>query len=317
MWLRDFPYRWIAHRHAVHAFVDRSRRFIPLSNSPPRWNAYETALAPAKSSCQRGYRLIRASSSQPLGALASMRNGATGCCNRAQLLSLCPGEKPYYSDFGTIALAKALTQTFVYDGDYSRFRDRIHGRPAGALSQHRFLGYIQNHDQVGNRATGDRIVQISGVNRAKIAAAIVLLSPFIPLIFQGEEWGASTPFQYFADHKDPALARAVTEGRKKEFSAFGWDPASIPDPEIATTFERSKLAWKELAEPKHAEMLAWYRHLIRLRRTANMSQRWNRRKKDKRHIRRAEKVAPDAARRHLRHLQLGGVRCCIPRSAGD
>jgi maltooligosyltrehalose trehalohydrolase len=96
----------------------------------------------------------------------------------------------------------------------------------------------------------------------------VLLAPFVPMLFQGEEWAASTPFQYFADHDDPELARLVSEGRKREFAAFGWDPANIPDPEKRDTFERSKLNWKELSGSDHAEMLAWYRDLIRLRRSA-------------------------------------------------
>jgi maltooligosyltrehalose trehalohydrolase len=105
------------------------------------------------------------------------------------------------------------------------------------------------------------------LDRAKIAAALVLLSPFVPLIFQGEESAASSSFQYFANHQDPELVRAVSEGRKAEFSAFGWDSASIPDPESPATFQSSKLKWNELSAPEHSEMLAWYRDLIRLRRT--------------------------------------------------
>jgi maltooligosyltrehalose trehalohydrolase len=172
----------------------------------------------------------------------------------------------YYSDFGTLGhLAKALEETFIYDGIYSKFRNRVHGRPVRGLSQHRFIGFIQNHDQVGNRAVGDRVNEVFGAGRAKIAAALVLLGPFIPMIFEGEEWAASTPFQYFADH-EPELARLVTEGRKKEFGSFGWDPAKIPDPEKRETFLGSKLKWDELSEPEHEQMLTWYRELIRLRR---------------------------------------------------
>ncbi len=125
----------------------------------------------------------------------------------------------------------------------------MHGRAVKNLSQHRFLGFIQNHDQVGNRAVGDRIAQSTGANRAKIAAALVLLGPFIPMLFQGEEWAASSPFLYFADHSDRNLARQVTEGRKREFSAFGWDPSTIPDPESQQTFEISKMDWNELEQP--------------------------------------------------------------------
>jgi maltooligosyltrehalose trehalohydrolase len=174
----------------------------------------------------------------------------------------------YYADFGALGqLAKALEQNFVYDGIYSKYRIRVHGRPAGHVPQGRFLGYIQNHDQVGNRALGDRLRQIAGFDRARIAAAVVLLGPFVPMLFQGEEWAASSPFLYFADHEDPEMARLVREGRKREFAAFGWAPESIPDPENRETFERSKLNWNETGEGEHAEMLAWYRALIRLRRT--------------------------------------------------
>ncbi len=176
-------------------------------------------------------------------------------------------EMGYYTDFGSLAhLAKSLEQTFVYDGIYSRYRRRIHGRSAATLSHHHFLGFIQNHDQVGNRVAGDRIAQVTGIDRAKIAAAIVFVSPFIPMIFQGEEWAASSPFQYFADHDDPELARAVSEGRRKEFAAFGWKPDMIPDPEKPETFHRSKLNWNESGQREHADMLAWYRDLIHLRR---------------------------------------------------
>jgi maltooligosyltrehalose trehalohydrolase len=177
------------------------------------------------------------------------------------------GEKGYYVDFGSVAkLAKALTKTFVQDGTYSWYRGRNHGRPVADLSPHQFLGYIQNHDQVGNRAIGDRVEQIVGMDRAKVAAGIVLTAPFIPMIFQGEEYAASTPFLYFADHEDPEMARLVKEGRRGEFAAFGWNPADIPDPESVETFKRSKLKWDEVHQGRHEEMFQWYRRLIALRR---------------------------------------------------
>jgi maltooligosyltrehalose trehalohydrolase len=177
------------------------------------------------------------------------------------------GEKGYYVDFGSVAkLAKALTKTFVQDGTYSKYRGRNHGRPVDDLSPHQFLGYIQNHDQVGNRAIGDRVEQIVGMDRAKVAAGIVLTAPFIPMIFQGEEYAASTPFLYFADHEDPEMARLVKEGRRGEFAAFGWNPADIPDPDCVQTFKRSKLKWDEVHQGRHEEMFQWYRRLIALRR---------------------------------------------------
>lgn len=175
--------------------------------------------------------------------------------------------KGYYTDFGSFEkLAKALTSVFVYDGIYSRYRSRVHGRPVNGLSGHHFIGFIQNHDQVGNRAIGDRLEHIVGMNRARVASAIALTAPFVPMIFQGEEFAASSPFQYFADHDDPTMAKAVLEGRKREFAAFGWNSDVIPDPEKTETFERSKLNWDEIHEGGHGEMLEWFRQLIRLRR---------------------------------------------------
>jgi maltooligosyltrehalose trehalohydrolase len=136
------------------------------------------------------------------------------------------------------------------------------------LSAHRFIGFIQNHDQVGNRATGDRLEHIVGMRRTKVALGIVLTAPFVPMLFQGEEFAASTPFLYFADHEDEEMAKAVSEGRKKEFAAFGWDESQIPNPEDLDTFRNSKLKWDEVSEGKHGEMLDWTRRLIRLRRNS-------------------------------------------------
>ena len=175
----------------------------------------------------------------------------------------------YYDDFGCMEdLAKSLQQVFVYDGIYSSYRGRKHGRPVHGLSAHHFIGFIQNHDQVGNRATGDRIEHIVGLDLAKVAAAIVLCAPFTPMLFQGEEYAASTPFQYFAHHEDPEMAKAVSDGRKRDFAAFGWKPEEVPDPEDRDTFERSKLDWNEVHQGKHAEMLDWTKKLILLRRSS-------------------------------------------------
>jgi maltooligosyltrehalose trehalohydrolase len=174
----------------------------------------------------------------------------------------------YYQDFGSLAqLAKALKHVFIYDGEYSPFRNRPHGRAAEGLPGGRFLAYIQNHDQIGNRAAGERIAQLTNLRRAKIAAGLVFVSPYIPMVFQGEEWAASSPFQYFTNHDDEALGRAVSEGRRSEFIAFGWRPDQVPDPQDPQTFERSKLRWEERTQLPHAEMLDWYRSLIQLRRS--------------------------------------------------
>jgi maltooligosyltrehalose trehalohydrolase len=173
----------------------------------------------------------------------------------------------YYADFGSLAdLAKALQRVYVYDGRYSRFRKRRHGKPVAGLSGHRFLGYLQNHDQIGNRAKGERSSHLMSLGRLKVGAALVLTAPFVPLLFQGEDWGASSPFLYFTDHEDPELGRAVTEGRRREFAAFGWRPEDVPDPQVRESFERSKLNWSELDIEPHTGLLVWHSRLIQLRR---------------------------------------------------
>lgn len=174
----------------------------------------------------------------------------------------------YYEDFGRLDdLARALRTPFLYDGRYSGFRRRRHGRTPSTIQPSRYLGYAQNHDQIGNRATGDRLVHLVGMELAEVAMALVLTAPWVPMLFQGEEWGASSPFQYFTDHQDPSLADAVRQGRREEFSAFGWDPAEIPDPQAPETCERSRLNWDERERSPHAELLAWTRDLVALRRS--------------------------------------------------
>jgi maltooligosyltrehalose trehalohydrolase len=267
MWLRDFHIDGLR-IDAVHAFVDRSAiHFL---------EQLAAEIESLQASTARRLTLIAESDLNDPRIVTPREAGGLGIdaqwsddFHHALFTALIPAERQgYYADFGSFRdLAKAIEQIFVYDGIYSCYRKRIHGRPATQLSYHRFLGYIQNHDQVGNRALGDRIGNIAGLERAKIAAALVLTAPFVPMLFQGEEWAASTPFQYFADHQDPELARAVSEGRKREFVAFGWNPSTIPDPESPATFLASKLNWEEAKQLGHAEMLAWYRELIRLRRS--------------------------------------------------
>jgi maltooligosyltrehalose trehalohydrolase len=175
----------------------------------------------------------------------------------------------YYADFGSLAtLAKALTSAFVHDGTWSSFRDRRHGRlvdremvPGAA-----FVASLQTHDQVGNRATGDRLSETVSRSRLAIGAALLLTSPFTPMLFMGEEWAASTPWQYFTSFPDPALSAAVRDGRRGEFGRHGWRARDVPDPSDEATFERSRLDWSELERSPHKEMLDWYRTLLTLRR---------------------------------------------------
>lgn len=176
----------------------------------------------------------------------------------------------YYADFARqplAGLAKTLTQGFFHDGSWSSFRNRSHGRPFPTDFGHRLLGYAQTHDQIGNRATGDRLSATLSPGRLAAGAALVLTSPFTPMLFMGEEWGAGTPWQYFTSHPDPALAEAVRQGRRREFTAHGWSADAIPDPQAPATVLTSTLDWTEPTAAPHAELLAWYRRLIRLRRS--------------------------------------------------
>lgn len=174
----------------------------------------------------------------------------------------------YYEDFGSFdQLATALTRGYVYAGAYSVHRRRRHGRPLPpSITGHRLLGYAQDHDQIGNRAAGERLSALVSPGMVKVAAALVLTSPFTPMLFMGEEWAASTPWQYFTDHEDPGLAEAVRTGRRSEFKAFGWKHEDVPDPQHPTTMQRSVLQWDELGARPHADVLGWYRDLIALRR---------------------------------------------------
>jgi maltooligosyltrehalose trehalohydrolase len=166
----------------------------------------------------------------------------------------------YYADYdGLPDLAHVLEHGWI-PRRFSPYRGRTHGR-AFTGSGAQLVAYAQNHDQVGNRPTGDRLTPA----QLKVASAIVLTAPFVPMLFMGEEWGATTPFQYFTSHTDEQLAAAVSEGRRNEFEGFAWD--DVPDPQDAATFERSKLDWSEPTRRVHAELLAWYRRLIALRRT--------------------------------------------------
>ncbi|MBA3522803.1 MAG: malto-oligosyltrehalose trehalohydrolase [Gemmatimonadales bacterium] len=173
----------------------------------------------------------------------------------------------YYRDFGGIAaVGKALSERFVIDGRYSAHRQRRHGRPARDVPADRFVVCIQNHDQVGNRAGGERLAALVEPEAVRLAAAILLLSPYVPLLFMGEEYGEVNPFLYFVSHGDSALVEAVREGRRREFAGFEWT-GELPDPQAEATFEVSRLDWALADSPPHAGIRLLYRDLLRLRRT--------------------------------------------------
>jgi maltooligosyltrehalose trehalohydrolase len=266
MWLRDYHFDGLR-LDAVHAYMDRSAiHFMEQLAAEVRALEAETGrhYVVIAESDLNDPRLVRAPEAGGYGMDAQWSDDF-----HHALVTVLTGDRGgYYSDFGSIAdLAKSLKSVFVYDGIYAPHRDRIHGRPVEGIPAWRFLGYAQNHDQIGNRAKGERLCHLVNKDRAKITAALVFTSPFVPMLFQGEEWAASSPFQYFTDHEDAELGRLVSEGRKKEFAAFGWNPDDIPDPQDEETFLRSKLNWNEQSYPLHAEMLDWYRKLIVLRKS--------------------------------------------------
>ncbi len=264
MWLRDYHIDGLR-LDAIHAIVDMSAiHFLEqLAQEVTRLEA----------SVGRRLVLIAESNLNDPRVVRSVDAGGFGLDAQWNddfhhaLHCILTGERVgYYADFGSVAqLAKALRNAYVYDGCYSQFRRRCHGRPPSGLSGHRFIGYAQTHDQIGNRAKGERTSMLMNLGSLKIAAALVMAAPFVPMLFQGEEWGASTPFMYFSGHPDQELGRAVSEGRRKEFASFGWPAEEVPDPQAIETFVRSKLDWTELSRQPHAELLQWHRALIRLR----------------------------------------------------
>ncbi len=260
MWLRDYHMDGLR-LDAVHAIFDDSAIYF-LESLARAVKALEIHL---------GRHLVLIAESDSNNPRIVRPPAAGGYGIHAQwsddfhhvLHSLLTGEQSgYYADFGKMAdLAQALTQVFVYNNRYSAFRGRTHGRPVINLSFEHVLGYLQNHDQIGNRAQGERINHLINTDLLQIGAALVFTAPFIPMIFQGEEWGASTPFLYFTDHENAEIGRSVSEGRRKEFRTFGWDP------QAAETFRSSKLNWDEIGEEPHRSILDWYRQLIRLRKS--------------------------------------------------
>ena len=267
MWLRDYHFDGLR-LDAVHAFVDNSAiHFLEYLSS-------EVDVL----SAHLGRHLVLIAESDLNDPRIVMSREAGGYGIDAHwndefhhaLHSLLTGEvNGYYEDYGKVEhLAHALENVYVYAGTYSPHRDRVHGRSIRGLSGRHFVVFAQNHDQIGNRACGERLCALTNPGRQKIAAASVLTSPFVPMLFQGEEFCSSSPFLYFSDHADPELARSVSNGRKNEFKAFGWDPAQIPDPQSAQTFQDSKIPWHEVSSRGHAELLSWYKKLITFRRSS-------------------------------------------------
>jgi maltooligosyltrehalose trehalohydrolase len=267
-WMRDFHADGLR-LDAVHALVDTTAIDI-LEELSAETDSLAEQLG-------RPLSLIAESDLNDQRMITSRRDGGYGMTAQWDddihhaIHTAVSGERQgYYADFGSLAtLAKTLRNGFFHAGTYSSFRRRRHGRPldTSKIPATRLVAYTCTHDQVGNRALGDRPSQNVTYGQLAVKAALVLGSPYTAMLFMGEEWGASTPFQFFSSHPEPELARATAEGRKKEFSDHGWDADDIPDPQDPQTFQRSKLDWSELDTGEHARLLRLYRDLIALRRS--------------------------------------------------
>ncbi|MFH5823069.1 malto-oligosyltrehalose trehalohydrolase [Georgenia sp. AZ-5] len=268
-WLRDFHVDALR-LDAVHALVDDSPRHVLAELSD--------AVAALEREVGRPLSLIAESDLNDARMVTPTSAGGFGMTAQWDddvhhaLHALVTGERHgYYVDFGGPGtLAKALREVFVHDGTYSTFRGKDWGAPVPPdVDARRFVVFSQDHDQVGNRALGDRPSRVLTPGQLAGSAAVVLLGPYTPMLFMGEEWGATTPFQYFTDH-EPELGELVRQGRQKEFGTHGWaelygGEVAVPDPQDPGTVAASRLDWAERDAPEHARLLEFYRGLISLR----------------------------------------------------
>ncbi|WP_088282010.1 malto-oligosyltrehalose trehalohydrolase [Kineosporia sp. A_224] len=274
----DNALRWFEDFHvdclrldAVHALVDDSRQHLLAQLSGETADLARRLGRPlglVAESDLNDPRMVEPVASGGLGMTAQWSDDL-----HHALHALLTGEQQgYYADFGgadgVAVLARTLTRVFRHAGDFSAFRGTDWGHPVDPARHrgHRFLAYLQNHDQVGNRALGDRVTASLSPGRLAAGAAVVLTSPFTPMLFMGEEWAASTPWQFFTDH-DAELGALVSAGRRQEFGAHGWAAGAVPDPQDPATFEASRLDWAEADKDLGARMLRWHHDLVRLRRS--------------------------------------------------
>ncbi|MEO6943562.1 MAG: malto-oligosyltrehalose trehalohydrolase [Lacisediminihabitans sp.] len=267
MWLRDYHVDGLR-LDAVHALVDTSETHI-LQELAEETDALSAFLG-------RPLTLIAESDLNDPKLVTPREAGGYGISaqwsddfHHALHVALTGETTGYYADFSALgSLEKVLTRGFFHDGTYSSFRERDHGYQIDVttMPSWRLVVANQNHDQIGNRAEGDRLAASLGYGGLAIAAVLTLAGPFTPMVFMGEEWGASTPWQFFTSHPEQELGTATAKGRIAEFEKMGWDPAVVPDPQEPATFERSRLDWSELETGDHAKLLVLYRALAQLRR---------------------------------------------------
>jgi maltooligosyltrehalose trehalohydrolase len=265
MWLRDHHLDALR-LDAVHALVDTS--------TPHLLAELSAAVAALSAELGRNLSLIAESD---LNDPVMINPRPAGYGMDAQwdddihhaLHAMLTGERQgYYGDFGSLSVfAKVWTSAFQHDGTYSAFRGRPHGRPVDRVHTpgYRFVGCLQNHDQVGNRAAGERLPELTSEGLLQVGAVLLLTSPFIPMLWMGEEWAASTRWRFFTSHPEPELAARTGAGRIEEFRRYGWDVSAMIDPQDPAAYRSAILNWSELSAPCHAAMLELYRRLIALR----------------------------------------------------
>jgi len=267
----DNVLHWAEHYHidglrldAVHEIFDRNavRIWDQLQDEVRKWG---------ERSGRRLYLVAESDLNSPR-VVAPVELGGHGFdaqwlddFHHALYILLNPSDQQRYYDFGTMEqLVKAYNDGFVHSGEWVKFRKRKHGASSANVPGNKFVVFNQNHDQVGNRADGKRLCMLVDFERVKLASAAILLAPYIPMLFMGEEYADQSPFYYFVSHSDKDLIKAVQEGRRKEFEAFGFDE-NIPDPQDEKTFLKSKIDWSRRTESRHNSILKWHRELIRLR----------------------------------------------------
>jgi maltooligosyltrehalose trehalohydrolase len=268
MWLRDLHVDGLR-LDAVHALADPSPTHL--------LEEMATEVAALSAHLRRPLSLIAESDLNDTRMVTPREAGGRGLdaqwsddFHHALHVALTGETQGYYADFAPLsALAKVCERGFLHDGTWSSFRGRPHGRPVdrAAMPAWRLVVANQNHDQVGNRAVGDRLTAQLDDDQLACAALLTLCGPFTPMLFMGEEFAASTPFQFFTSHPEPELGRATAEGRIAEFASHGWDADDVPDPQDPATFTRSKLDWSEALSGRGARILAVYRSLAALRRS--------------------------------------------------
>jgi maltooligosyltrehalose trehalohydrolase len=270
-WLREMHFDALR-LDAIHGIVDRNARpFLQILSAEVEGLR-----------CETGRQIFLIAESDLNDRRVILPRGIEGLGMDAQWsddfhhslhVCLTREETGYYADYmDPGCLPRAITEGYVYTGQYSRSRRRRHGNPSADLPGQQFVICTQNHDQVGNRMLGERLSRLVSFDALKIAAGLLLLSPAVPLIFMGEEYGESAPFQYFTSHSDGDLIEAVRKGRREEFAAFGWK-GEAPDPQSVATFAACVLQWTLHAQSPHRELLDFYRELLKLRRTLSALQR--------------------------------------------